>query len=179
MGGIRNQVVWTFSWWSLLGLYPVLQVVLLIHIMWQRTRSRETKRGRVGPKRNSKERFLFKLCMYPYCSPYPARQPYPSHAQKYILERFSVKKKKKIVMMMMMKIGPWKEWRAVPGTSVGWGSCPYTWVLTILRHKRPRYFNFYETLSITVNTFSQMSRAVHSESLPCAKSISKAQLSLH
>ena len=33
--------------------------------------------------------------MYPYCSPHPARQPYPSHAQKHILERLLVKKKKK------------------------------------------------------------------------------------
>lgn len=45
----------------------------------------------MGPKRKSKERFLFKLCTYSQCSPHPAEQLYPSRAQKYILERFLLK----------------------------------------------------------------------------------------
>ena len=53
---------------------------------------RDQKRQGGTKKKKQREVFL-KLCMYPYCSPHPARQPYPSHAQKYILERFKKKKK--------------------------------------------------------------------------------------
>lgn len=31
------------------------------------------------------------MCTYSQCSPHPAEQLYPSHAQKYILERFLLK----------------------------------------------------------------------------------------
>lgn len=53
---------------------------------------RDQKEAGMEQNRESKERLL-KLCRHPDCSPHPARQPYPSHVQKYILERFSIKKK--------------------------------------------------------------------------------------
>lgn len=50
--------------------------VLLIHRMSQSTRFQETRRGRLGPQREGKERLLSELWMYPQLSQHPARQPY-------------------------------------------------------------------------------------------------------